>query len=302
MLWQSGSMTDEDRIRKLPCWTGAVTIAPLSGGLSNANYLVTDAKGKHVMRFGVDYPFHHVSRAREVMVSRAAHAAGFSPAVEYAADGAMVMAFIEAHTLSAADVCKRPEDVAQLLRRFHAEMPCRISETPVIFWVFHTIRDYIRILKDQLSPHHQQLDAFAAQARLLEQAQIAMPIVFGHHDLLPANFLDDGQRLWLIDFEYAGFGTAMFDLAGVASHAGMTADEQQAFLFAYFGHKPDAVFMQAFAAMACAALLRETLWAMVSGHFLAAPGVDYGAYTTENLARFEVALDGYQAQYGTLPS
>lgn len=295
-------MTDEEKIRKLPCWTGAITIAPLSGGLSNANYLVTDAKGKHVMRFGVDYPFHHVSREREVMVSRAAHAAGFSPAVEYAADGAMVTAFIEARTLSAEDVRKRPEAVGQLLRRFHAEMPFRISGIPVIFWVFHTIRDYIRILRDQPSAHHQQFDAFAAQAQQLERAQIAMPIVFGHHDLLPANLLDDGQRLWLIDFEYAGFGTAMFDLAGVASHAGMTAGEQQAFLCTYFGHKPDAAFMQSFAAMSCASLLRETLWAMVSGHFLAAPGVDYEAYTTENLARFEVALNGYQAQYGTLPS
>jgi thiamine kinase-like enzyme len=302
MLCQSGGMTDEDRIRTLPCWTGAITIAPLSGGLSNANYLVTDAKGKHVMRFGVDYPFHHVSRAREVVVSRAAHAAGFSPAVEYAADGAMVTAFVEAHTLSATDVRERPEAVGDLMRRFHADMPSRISGTPVIFWVFHTIRDYIRLLKDQPSPQHQQLDAFAAQARLLEHAQIGMPIVFGHHDLLPANFLDDGKRLWLIDFEYAGFGTAMFDLAGAASHAGMTAEERQAFLFAYFGHKPDAAFMQAFAAMACAALLRETLWAMVSGHFLAAPGVDYAAYTTENLARYEVALGQYQAQYGPLSS
>ncbi|TIT47763.1 MAG: choline kinase, partial [Mesorhizobium sp.] len=53
-------MIAEDRIRALPCWTGAIEIAPLPGGLSNANYVVTDTAGKHVVRFGQDYPFHHV--------------------------------------------------------------------------------------------------------------------------------------------------------------------------------------------------------------------------------------------------
>ena len=54
----------------------------------------------------------------------------------------------------------------------------------------------------------------------LEQAQVPLPIVFGHHDLLPGNFIDDGKRLWLIDWEYGGFGTAMFDLANLSSNGG----------------------------------------------------------------------------------
>ena len=45
-----------------------------------------------------------------------------------------------------------------------------------------------------------------------------LPIVFGHHDVLPTNFMDDGQRLWLIDWEYGAFGTAMFDLASIAAN------------------------------------------------------------------------------------
>jgi aminoglycoside phosphotransferase (APT) family kinase protein len=52
----------------------------------------------------------------------------------------------------------------------------------------------------------------------LEAAQAPLPMVFGHHDLLPGNFIDDGKRLWLIDWEYAGFGTAMFDLANLATN------------------------------------------------------------------------------------
>ena len=69
----------------------------------------------------------------------------------------------------------------------------------------------------------------------LERAQKLLPIVFGHNDLLPANILDDGKRLWLIDFEYAGFSTAMFDLAGTTSNAGFSPDEAEDFLDAYFG-------------------------------------------------------------------
>ena len=67
-----------------------------------------------------------------------------------------------------------------------------------------------------------ELPRYLALADELERAQAALPIVFAHNDLLPANFLDDGKRLWLIDFEYAGFSTAMFDLAGAAYNSGMS--------------------------------------------------------------------------------
>ena len=70
--------TVEDRIRALPCWRGRIDIAPLKGGISNESYLVADGAERHVVRFGRDYPFHHVFRERELMVARAAHAASFS--------------------------------------------------------------------------------------------------------------------------------------------------------------------------------------------------------------------------------
>ena len=63
-----------DRIRALPCWNGSIEIAPLKGGLSNESFVVTDATAKHVVRFGSDFPFHHVFREREIMVAKAAHA------------------------------------------------------------------------------------------------------------------------------------------------------------------------------------------------------------------------------------
>ncbi|MDH5453574.1 MAG: phosphotransferase [Paracoccaceae bacterium] len=288
-----------DHIRALPCWQGDITAEPLSGGLSNESWKVRDGQGMHVVRFGTDFPFHHVSREREGMTARAAHAAGFAPKVRYSAPGVMVSAFLEARTWEPADVRQSPERVGTLLRQFHHKMAEEVSGPAFLFWVFHVIRDYARTLRANESRHIPQLQSYLALAAEFETAQVPLPIVFGHHDLLPANILDDGDKLWLIDFEYAGFGTAMFDLAGAASNAGMSDGEAMRMLNSYFGVQPDAKTLRAFDAMQCASLLREAMWSMVSEIFLNAPGADYAAYTKENLEMFDAALTRYRQKYGT---
>jgi thiamine kinase-like enzyme len=104
MMDQTPRSSAETRIHSLPCWSGAIEIEPLTGGLSNEIFLVADAAGKHVVRFGRDYPFHHVLRERELMTARAAADLGFAPKVEYAEPGAMVTAYIGARTLGGDDV------------------------------------------------------------------------------------------------------------------------------------------------------------------------------------------------------
>lgn len=294
--------TAEDRIRALPLWNGAIDIEPLTGGLSNESHLVRDASGRHVVRFGRDFPFHHVLREREVMTARAAHAAGFAPAVEYSEPGLMVTAFLDAATFTAGDVRANRARIARLLRAFHAEMPKHVSGPGFMFWPFHVIRDYARTLESGGSRHCPSLPSWLELAAEMEGQQQPLPIVFGHHDLLPANLLDDGERLWLIDFEYAGFGTAMFDLAGTASNAVMDDDEVEELLAAYFGRAADAALRRAHAAMQCASLLRETMWSIVSELHLSAPGADYATYTAENLARLDAALSSYRAKFGKEPS
>jgi thiamine kinase-like enzyme len=147
-----------------------------------------------------------------------------------------------------------------------------------------------------------EIDRLLGLSAQFEAAQLPLPIVFGHHDLLPANFLEDADRLWLIDFEYAGFGTAMFDLAGAAANAEMQDEEAALLLAAYFGREPDAALWRAFDAMQGAALVREAMWAMVSDIHLAAPGVDYTAYAHENLAKLATFLHCYQIKHGMTAS
>ncbi|MCC0019169.1 MAG: phosphotransferase [Hoeflea sp.] len=291
-----------DRIRALPCFSGVIDIEPLTGGLSNESWLVRDASGRHVVRFGQDYPFHHVNRQREVMTARAAHEAGFAPRVEYSEPGIMVSAFIEARTFDAADVRANAERIGRLIRDFHTSMPRHVEGPGFMFWVFHVIRDYARTLGKGGSRMADQLPGWLELSDQLEAVQLPLPIIFGHNDLLPANFLDDGHKLWLIDFEYAGFSTAMFDIAGAASNAEMTGDEAQVLLEAALGSRPDATVTRSLHAMQCASLLRETMWSLVSELYLDAPGADYQTYTAENLARLDAALDQYHSTYGKTPS
>lgn len=284
----------ESRVRGLACWRGEIEVAQLYGGLSNASFRVRDQEGVWVARFGRDFPFHHVLRERETAASRAAHAAGFAPQVRYAGDGAIVSAFVTGKTLDAAGVRDRLDRIATLVAEMHAAMPRLVRGPPAMFWVFHVVRDYFDTLK---AGGH----AFAAQAeRLLplvdelEATQAPAPIVFGHHDLLPANFIDDGAWIWLVDWEYAAFGTPIFDLANLADNAGLSPQEERRLLRGYYRREPEGATLRSFAAMKVASALRETLWAFVSEMHLTAPGADYAAYGETCLARFEAALAAYR--------
>ncbi len=286
------------RIAALPIWRGELAIAPLLGGISNESWRVEDAAGGHVVRFGQDYPFHHVLREREVMTARAAEEAGFAPAVEHAGPGVMVSRYLNARTYGEVEVRANLARVADLVRRFHRAMVHHVSGPAFLFWPFHVVRDYARTLRAGESRMVPRLQGWMDLADGLEAAQVALPIVFGHNDLLPANLLDDGERLWLIDFEYAGFSTAMFDLAGLSSNAGFSAAESDELLGIYFDRSPDRALRRALAAMQCASLLREAMWSMVSELHLSAPGTDYPAYTHQNLERLDRALDHYRSEFG----
>lgn len=292
------SVSAEQRVRDLSCWTGKVVLEPLKGGLSNASFIVTDAKGKYVARVGEDFPCHHVFRDRELRASRAAHAAGLSPEVVHAEPGLMVVRFIAAQTCSETDVRKNLERCAAVLKTCHREMKRRITGPASIFWVFHVLRDYGNTLKEGGHKRASDIPRWLAAVDALEDAQVPLPIVFGHHDLLPGNFMDDGQRLWLIDWEYGGFGTAMFDLANISANNSFSPADEHQLLELYFEKAPDEEMQRAFDAMKTASALREAMWGMVSELHLNAPGVDYVAHANEYLDRYERALATFHDRYG----
>ena len=285
-----------ERAAGLPCWSGPVNPEPVGGGITNANFRVEDRSGCFFVRMGEDIPVHGIKRFNEVAASRAAHAAGLSPEVVHQEPGALVLRFVEGRTLEAEDV-RKPETLEQILElvtRCHRDVRRYLRGPTLAFWVFHVLRDYVHTLREGRSRLSSEMPRFTAAAETLESAVGRVDLVFGHNDLLAANFIDDGARLWLIDWDYAGWGSALFDLGGLASNSELTADQEDWLLSRYFEGSKDPLPRQAYLAMKCASLLRESMWSLVS-ELHSSLDFDYVSYTTENLARFESAHSDYQA-------
>ena len=270
------------RLAGLPCWRGPVRFERLKGGLSNLIFMATDRTGKFVVRLGRDIPVHHVYRARERAASRAAFEAGLAPEIVHEEADITVLRFVEGRAFEEKDVACNLARIVPLLHRVHREVGRHLRGAANAFWVFHVIRDYVRLIGADPS--------YLALADRFERAQVPMPIVFGHHDLLAGNFIDDGARLWLIDWEYGAFGTAMFDLANLSSNGSFAAADDRSLLDAYFDGKVSGELHGAFSAMKAASVLREALWAMVSDVHLRTPGVDYQAHAREYLKRLDTLV------------
>jgi thiamine kinase-like enzyme len=293
-------MTDPAaRVAALALWGGPVDPRPLPGGITNTNFTVQDGDRRYVVRVGDDIPVHGILRFNEQAATRAAEATGISPRVVHAEPGILVLDFVEGRTLSPEDIRERAmqERIVPLLRRVHRELPRHLRGPVLAFWVFHVLRDYAHTLTDaghRLAP---QLPAWLAVAGRLERPVGAIDLVFGHNDLLAANFIDDGQRLWLVDWDYAGFNSPLFDLGGLASNSELSDADREWLLEAYFERPVDDALRLRSHAMLTASLLREAMWSMVS-EVHSRLDFDFIAYTSENLARFERALARFEEMAG----
>jgi thiamine kinase-like enzyme len=156
------------------------------------------------------------------------------------------------------------------------------------FWVFHINRTYAADLARDGSRIAAQLPALTALNEQLERRVGPTEIVFGHNDLLAGNIFDDGNRLWLLDWDYAGFNSPLFDLANLSSNNGFSRQEENLLLQDYYGVVTEAMW-RSFLAMKCASLLREALWSAIS-EIHSKVDFDYAAYTTEYLSRLEQSV------------
>ncbi|MFT5658396.1 MAG: thiamine kinase-like enzyme [Gammaproteobacteria bacterium] len=290
--------TTEQKIAQLACWKSTVDIEPLSGGMTNLNFKVTDGADKYVVRLGSDDPIHLISRANERATCEAAFEAGLSPELVHAEPGVLVVRFVEGLVFQEADV-RKPSNlirITQLLREFHKKIPQNFQQIPVMFWVFQVLRHYQNLLQQGNSPYRNRLAELESIATTLEKAVGKIKIVFGHNDLLAANFIDDGEKIWLIDFDYAGFNSPLFDLSNLASNNEFSVDQEVTMLETYFDAFLNLRQWRSYYAMKCASLLRETLWSMVSETH-SNLDIDFADYTRKNLARFEQSFDAFQREY-----
>ena len=284
-------MTPLDKVKSLSCWRGPVSAVPLGGGITNVNFLAQDGARRAVVRIGDDIPVHHILRFNELAASKAAYAAGISPAVLHHEPGALVIDYIDGRTMTAQYLRDDGllDQALDLVKRVHRDIPRHLHGPSLTFWVFHVIRDYARSLQAGGSLHSAALPDLLAEAAELERAVGPIDMVFGHNDLLPANFMHDGARMWLVDWDYAGWGSPLFDLGGLAANCALSPRQEERMLTGYFGAL-DATLWRRYLAMKAAAALREMLWSMVS-ELHSELDFDYAAYTATTHSTYRLAQD-----------
>jgi thiamine kinase-like enzyme len=276
---------------RLACWQEPVAPEPLPGGITNWNYLVRHRGERFVVRVSDDIPVHQITRANELAASRAASAVELSPEVVHHEATALVLRYIDGRTLAPEEIRERSmlERILPLLHRCHHEVERHLRGPVQMFWVFYILRDYAATLRDGGSRFAAELGRLMEIATSLRAAVGSVDIAFCHNDLLAGNFIDAGDRLWLIDWDYAGFNSPLFDLANLCSNNEAKPAEEAWLLEAYFERSVSAELVRRYQAMKCASLLREAMWGMVS-ELHSSLDVDYVAYARDYLGRFERAL------------
>ena len=216
-----------------------VQVAELGGGLTNHNYRVrTDDGGDYVVRVSDNESggLLAIDRARErVNTERAWRAGVGAPVIQALPEvDVLVVGFLQGRTLEAADL-RDPAlipRVAAAVRTLHAGPAFEGS-----FDMRKLRRRYLQIVSER---GFRLPDDYLALQPLVERLEDAMrpgdePLVPCNNDLLAANFIDDGERIWFIDYEYSGMNEASFELGNIASESGLDDEQTEALVTAYCG-------------------------------------------------------------------
>ena len=285
-----GELRDEltRAMQRVPELAGrTLEFTALSGGITNRNFLVTasGARGRYVIRLaGNDTYLLGISREVEHAATVAAAGVGVGPEVVafIRPEGYLVSRFIEGGPVSDAAV-HQPETirrVADSIRRFH-EGPA----IPGLFVPFRIVEAYraLALARGVAIPPEYALAA--AISRRIELALLAAPIELRpcHNDLLNANFIDDGDRIRIVDWEYAGLGDPFFDLGNFSVNHGLSPAEDALLLTAYEGSARPARVARLLL-MRVISDFREAMWGVLQ-QGVSTLDVDFVAYAAEHFDR-----------------
>ena len=282
----------EDVMRRIPDWQGrALSISPLSGGLTNTNYRVEVDGKPYVVRIpGANTELLAVDRANEVHNTRAAAQAGTGPRViHYLADeSVMVLEYITGQTMSIAALQApgMPARMGQTLRRLHAG-PRFLTD----FNMFRLVTFYLGIVDGHAVRIPDGYRDYLGRVAQIESALARRPLpsVPCHNDLLAENYIDDGQALWLIDFEYSGNNDPTFELGNTSQEQQFDEARQAELCAAYFG----AAEPHLLARMALQMIMSDvgwTLWAAIQAQ-ISTIDFDFWGWTVERWTRASSKMD-----------
>jgi len=282
----SGSTDPVVVARRVPGWEGrARVVGTLDGGITNRNVLVEVDGARFVLRLaGKDTELLDIDRGVERIANERAAALGFAPEVVafVEPEGYLVTQYVVGVPMSAAEMSEPATltSVAVILRTFHGSgylpkdfdafrIPERhrmaaASRGVVIPDVYETVDGVVREIEASFS-------------------RAPDPPCPCHNDLLAANFLRSTERLWLLDWEYAGMNDRFFDLGNLAVNNDLSIGAEEALVEAYFG----AVTVRRIARLRLMRIVsdaREAMWAVVQ-QGISTLDFDYVTYAHEHFER-----------------
>ena len=275
---------------RIPQWQGRVqAVEPLEGGITNRNYRVVVDGASFVVRVpAANGSLLGIDRAVEHAASRLAAAAGVGPEVIafLSPPGFLVTRFIEGEPIALTAV-REPRTLrrmAEALRRVHGA-----GSVEATFSSFRVVETYAEtaVARGVRLP-----DAFARlrpHAVAIERALAGEPACLCHNDLLNANLIDDGTRIRIVDWEYAGMGDRFFDFGNFAVNHELDEDQERILLGEYFG----ACTPRDHARLRLMRLMsdfREAMWGLVQ-QGVSTLDVDFAGYAGRHFDRLLRATD-----------
>ena len=265
-------------------WPGrGARVEVLGGGITNHNLKVVVDGESFVLRIaGKGTGLLGIDRLVELAATQAAAALGLGPEVVafVEPEGWLVTRFVEG-AIPRPERMREPgtlKRVARALRAFHAG-----HGIPGSFDSFRVVERYRQTALDRggsVPEHYEWAHALAARIEVRRSTDAHVPC---HNDLLNANFLEDGERLWIVDWEYAGMGDRFFDLANFAINHELDHQASRAFLEAYFGELREADG-ETLELMRFMSDFREAMWGVVQSA-VSELDFDFDAYASEHFER-----------------
>jgi thiamine kinase-like enzyme len=231
-----------ERFNKIALLKARTSIKELSGGLTNRNFLIETPTDKYVARVSSNSSsFLSIDRGSEFINTTIAGKGGVGAEVlDYIpGEGLLLISYISGKTYGADDVAANLPRIATSLRNLHALEPFDHE-----FNMFNTQSNYLKIVKEQ---GFRVPDGYVDFEPMVAQIKKAFEVLFEglvpcNNDLLPGNFIDDGTKIWLIDYEYSGNNDACFEIGNVWAEAFLPIEALEELVTAYFGsHRPDKV-------------------------------------------------------------
>ena len=283
----------EDVAAAIPAWAGRDVVAePISGGLTNRNFrVVVDGVPMFVRIPGAGTALLAVDRGNELANTRAAALAGAGPRVLHhlPAWDVIVLEWLDARTMSNAafQAPGEPVRIAEALRRLHAGPRFRDD-----FDMVDLSARYLGVVDERSIPvpagYREHLDAVPRIAAALRAYPVAT--VPCHNDLLAENYLDDGRRLWIVDYEYSGNNDPAFELGNTAQELGFDERRLWDLVAAYYGEATPGRLARCRLQMIMSDV-GWTLWAAIQAR-ISDIDYDFWGWAEERWTRAQAMLDG----------